>query len=81
MNEEDLIIAYCTACDTVQAHKPEKANHYEMVKHLATTDPYFPTAVNLAWLLASCKDFFEKEDYEYYVWVLANALHRAHARG
>ena len=81
MNEKDLIVAYCTACETAQKHKPENASYFAMLRRLAMTEPYFPVAVNLSWLLDDYGDCFEKEDYQYYIRVLANALHCAHARG
>lgn len=81
MNDKDLIVAYCTACETAQKHKPENASYFAMLRHLALTEPYYPVEINLAWLLDDYAEYFEKEDYQYYVRTLANALHNANARG
>ena len=48
MNEKDLIVAYCTACETAQKHKPENASYFAMLRHLALTEPYYPVEINLA---------------------------------
>ena len=81
MNDKDLIVAYCTACETAQKHKPENASYFSMLRHLALTEPYFPVAVNLAWLLEDFDDCFSKDDYQYYLRIMANAVHSANARG
>ena len=81
MNEKDLIVAYCTACEQAQKHKPENASYFAMLRHLAMTEPYYPIAINLAWLLDDFGDCFSKDDYLNCIRVLANALHCANARG
>lgn len=81
MNEKELIVAYCKACDIAQEHRPENANYFAMLRQMALTDPYYPVAVNLWWLLQDFADYYSKQDYQYYIRVLANAVHSAHARG
>lgn len=80
MTQNELEKGFCEVCQRIKEKHPEKANYLDMMCNLAR-QPYYPTAINLAWLLTDYKDCFDVGDYISYIHLLAITLHMATSQG